>query len=37
VIEAIDGVKLSAEPPRTKRLEVKKLTLMRGAEKSKSL
>jgi hypothetical protein len=33
VIEAIDGVRLSAEPPRTKRVEVKKLTLRRGAEK----
>ena len=33
VIEAIDGVKLSAEPIRTKQIEVKKLTVMRGAEK----
>lgn len=33
VIEAIDGVKLSAEPIRTKQIEVKKLTVTRGAEK----
>ncbi len=31
VIEAIDGIKLSAEPPRAKRIEVKNLTVMRGA------
>ena len=33
VIEAINGVKLSAEPLRAKRIEVKKLTVARGAEK----
>lgn len=33
VIEAVDGVKLSAEPVRTKQIGVKKLTVMRGAEK----
>jgi hypothetical protein len=33
VIEAINGVKLSAEPLRAKQIEVKKLTVARGAEK----
>jgi hypothetical protein len=33
IIEAIDGVKLSAEPKNTKKIEVKKLTVARGAEK----
>jgi hypothetical protein len=33
VIEAIDGVKLSAEPLRLKRIEAKKLIVLRGADK----
>jgi len=33
VIEAINDVKLSAEPLRAKRIEVKKLTVLRNAEK----
>jgi len=33
VIEAIDGVKLSAEPVNAKKIEVKKLTVARDAEK----
>lgn len=32
VIEAIDGAKLSAKPIRTKKIEVKKLKVVRGAE-----
>jgi len=33
VIEAIDGVKLAAEPIRAKQIQIKKLTVARGAEK----